>query len=88
MPASALAVESVSKFFGDFPALRNVSFQVQAGSVVALLGRNGAGKTTLLRIMAGLSKPSEGSVPNPRRSRSRRGDAAANWNPGPQHLDL
>lgn len=62
MPASALAVESVSKFFGDFPALRNVSFQVQAGSVVALLGRNGAGKTTLLRIMAGLSKPSEGSV--------------------------
>jgi heme ABC exporter ATP-binding subunit CcmA len=59
---SALDVASVSKYFGDFPALRNVSFQVECGSVVALLGRNGAGKTTLLRILAGLSKPSEGSV--------------------------
>jgi heme exporter protein A len=58
----ALAVEGVYKYFGDFPALRNVSFQVAPGSVVALLGRNGAGKTTLLRIMAGLSQPSEGSV--------------------------
>lgn len=58
----ALAVEGVYKFFGDFPALRNVSFRVAAGSVVALLGRNGAGKTTLLRILAGLTKPSQGSV--------------------------
>jgi len=58
----ALAVEGVYKYFGDFPALRDVSFKVRAGSVVALLGRNGAGKTTLLRIMAGLSQPSQGSV--------------------------
>jgi heme exporter protein A len=58
----ALEIAGVSKFFGDFPALRNVSLQVAAGSVVALLGRNGAGKTTLLRILAGLSKPSEGTV--------------------------
>jgi heme exporter protein A len=58
----ALEVAGVYKFFGDFPALRDVSFKVNAGSVVALLGRNGAGKTTLLRIMAGLSQPSQGSV--------------------------
>ena len=59
---SALEVAGVYKFFGDFPALRDVSFKVAPGSVVALLGRNGAGKTTLLRIMAGLSQPSQGSV--------------------------
>ena len=59
---SALEVKGVWKYYGDFPALRNISFQVTPGSAVALLGRNGAGKTTLLRILAGLSKPSEGSV--------------------------
>lgn len=58
----ALEVAGVSKFFGDFPALRNVSFRVAPASVVALLGRNGAGKTTLLRILAGLTKPTEGRV--------------------------
>ncbi len=60
--ACALEVENVWKYYGDFPALRDVAFKVTAGSVVALLGRNGAGKTTLLKIMAGLSHPSRGSV--------------------------
>jgi heme ABC exporter ATP-binding subunit CcmA len=59
---NALEIDSVWKYFGDFPALRDVKFNIQAGSVVALLGRNGAGKTTLLRILAGLSKPSKGTV--------------------------
>jgi heme exporter protein A len=59
---SALEIDGVWKYFGDFPALRDVGFRVSAGSVVALLGRNGAGKTTLLRILAGLSKPSRGAV--------------------------
>jgi heme exporter protein A len=58
----ALAIDAVWKYFGDFPALRDVGFNVEAGSIVALLGRNGAGKTTLLRILAGLAKPSKGSV--------------------------
>lgn len=60
--SSALAIDRVSKFYGHFPALRNIQLEIAAGSTVALLGRNGAGKTTLLRILAGLSKPSEGSV--------------------------
>jgi heme ABC exporter ATP-binding subunit CcmA len=60
--ASALEVDSVSKYYGDFPALRKIKLNVEPGSTVALLGRNGAGKTTLLRIIAGLSKASEGSV--------------------------
>jgi heme ABC exporter ATP-binding subunit CcmA len=59
---NALEIDAVWKYFGDFPALRDIGFKVTPGSVVALLGRNGAGKTTLLRILAGLAKPSKGSV--------------------------
>ena len=59
---NALEVEGVWKYYGDFPALRNIALNVGSGATLALLGRNGAGKTTLLRILAGLSKPSKGSV--------------------------
>jgi heme ABC exporter ATP-binding subunit CcmA len=59
---SAVAIDNVWKFYGDFPALRDISFNVERGSCLALLGRNGAGKTTLLKILAGLSKPGKGSV--------------------------
>ncbi len=59
---SALAIEGVWKFYGDFPALRDITFNVEPGSCVALLGRNGAGKTTLLKILAGLSRPAKGRV--------------------------
>ncbi|HLJ46449.1 MAG TPA: heme ABC exporter ATP-binding protein CcmA [Bryobacteraceae bacterium] len=58
----ALSIQNVWKYFGDYPALRDVSFDVEEGSCLALLGRNGAGKTTLLKILAGLSKPGKGSV--------------------------
>jgi heme exporter protein A len=60
--AAALEVSKVWKYNGDFPALRDIQLSIEPGSTVALLGRNGAGKTTLLRIIAGLSKASEGSV--------------------------
>ena len=59
---AALEIGGVSKYYGDFPALRKIELNIEAGSTVALLGRNGAGKTTLLRILAGLSKASEGEV--------------------------
>ncbi|MEZ5401397.1 MAG: heme ABC exporter ATP-binding protein CcmA [Bryobacteraceae bacterium] len=59
---AAVRVGAVSKYFGDFPALRAVSLDVAPRTCLALLGRNGAGKTTLLRILAGLSAPSEGSI--------------------------
>jgi heme ABC exporter ATP-binding subunit CcmA len=55
-------VAAVWKFYGDFPALRDISFSVEPGGCMALLGRNGAGKTTLLRIIAGLSRPARGDV--------------------------
>ena len=57
-----LSVDSVWKYYGDFPALRDIKLKIEPGSTVALLGRNGAGKTTLLRIIAGLAKASEGGV--------------------------
>jgi heme ABC exporter ATP-binding subunit CcmA len=59
---SSLVIENLWKYYGDYAALRKISFTVQRGATVALLGRNGAGKTTLLRIMAGLSKATEGNI--------------------------
>lgn len=59
---TALQAQALWKYYGDFAALQQVSFEFAAGSCVALLGRNGAGKTTLLRILAGLSQASEGEV--------------------------
>ena len=62
MSAPASSVQGVWKFFGEFPAVRNVSLDVPGGAVLALLGRNGAGKTTLIRMMAGLLRPSKGEI--------------------------
>jgi heme exporter protein A len=59
---TAVAIEGVWKFYGDYPALKDISLNVDPGGCLALLGRNGAGKTTLLRIVAGLSKAARGSV--------------------------
>lgn len=59
---SVLSAQKVSKYFGTFPALRQLSFELEAGDCVALLGRNGAGKTTLLQLMAGLSRPTDGKL--------------------------
>jgi ABC-type molybdenum transport system ATPase subunit/photorepair protein PhrA len=61
-PASAVAIQGVWKYYGDFPALRDISFDVKPGACLALLGRNGAGKTTLLRILAGLSRAARGTI--------------------------
>src|SRR5665213_317660 len=53
---------SVSKRFGDFTALEDVSLEVPEGSLTALLGPSGSGKSTLLRIIAGLETPDAGTV--------------------------
>lgn len=57
-----LVADSVSKSFGEFKALNNVSIEVPKGSVFGLLGPNGAGKTTLIRIINQITMPDTGGV--------------------------
>lgn len=57
-----IEIKNVTKKFGDFTALNNLSMSVGDGSVYGLVGYNGAGKTTLLKIIAGVYKPDEGEV--------------------------
>jgi sulfate transport system ATP-binding protein len=58
----SISVRNVSKKFGDFTALDEVSVEVEAGSLTALLGPSGSGKSTLLRVIAGLETPDSGTV--------------------------
>jgi heme ABC exporter ATP-binding subunit CcmA len=55
-------LENISKLFGSFAALRQVSVDLEAGKCYVLIGENGAGKSTLLRILAGLLRPSNGKI--------------------------
>jgi Cu-processing system ATP-binding protein len=57
-----LTVEGISQSFGTTTVLQDVSFEVPARSVVAVVGPNGSGKTTLVRLVAGLSIPTSGTV--------------------------
>jgi len=57
-----LEVNNVSKHFGDFKALNDISISVEKGTVFGLLGPNGAGKTTLIRIINQITMPDSGSV--------------------------
>ena len=58
----AIVANGLSKRYGDVWALREVSFEVPAGSVLGLLGHNGAGKTTAIRILTTLAEPTAGSA--------------------------
>ena len=57
-----LVVNNVSKNYGDFKALNNVSLEIEKGSIFGLLGPNGAGKTTLIRIINQITMPDSGTV--------------------------
>ncbi len=57
-----IEVEDFSKNYGEFTAVRNLSFVVQPGEIVGLVGANGAGKTTTLRAITGILRPSAGII--------------------------
>src|SRR5580658_8439563 len=60
--ALALEIKGLSKSFGRYPALKDVSFAAAEREFLALLGPSGSGKTTLLRVLAGLEEPDAGEV--------------------------
>lgn len=57
---SAIDVDSLSKHFGDFPAVDRISFSIAQGEIFGLLGPNGSGKSTTIKILCGIQPPSEG----------------------------
>ena len=63
---SILQADSLSKSYGQWPALKNVNLTLGTGRVIGLLGPNGSGKTTFLKIIAGLLTPTSGSVTDKR----------------------
>ncbi|MFR5875778.1 MAG: ATP-binding cassette domain-containing protein, partial [Eubacterium sp.] len=57
-----IEIKNVTKRFGDFTAIDNISFTVEEASIYGLVGYNGAGKTTLLKACAGIYKVDEGEI--------------------------
>lgn len=57
-----ITVENLTKTFGDFTAVDNISFEVGKGEIFGFLGANGAGKTTAMKMLIGISKPSSGKA--------------------------
>ncbi len=58
----AIDVKNIVKSFGDFTAVKGISFPVEAGEIFGLLGPNGAGKSTLIRMMTTLLAPTSGTA--------------------------
>ena len=59
---NAIEINDLKKYYGDFPALKGLSFRVEKGSIHGFVGPNGAGKTTTIKILMGLLKPDEGKA--------------------------
>ena len=57
-----IRIDHMTKMYGEFPAVIDVSFEIDKGEIVGFLGPNGAGKTTTIRVMTGFTPPTEGEV--------------------------
>jgi ABC-2 type transport system ATP-binding protein len=62
MESSVIKVDRLSKHFGEFIAVNEISFEVDKGEIFGFLGANGAGKTTAMRMLCGLSQPTSGAA--------------------------
>jgi len=62
MQESSIVVENLTRKFGEFTAVNNISFEVKKGEIFGFLGANGAGKTTAIRMLCGLLLPTSGSA--------------------------
>ena len=60
--AGMIEVNNLTKYYGNYPAVENVSFEVRKGEILGFLGPNGAGKTTTMRIITGFMPPTSGTV--------------------------
>jgi ABC-2 type transport system ATP-binding protein len=60
--SSIISVHNLTKTFGEFTAVNNISFEVAKGEIFGFLGANGAGKTTAMKMLIGISKPSSGKA--------------------------
>jgi ABC-2 type transport system ATP-binding protein len=60
--STIISVSNLTKSFGDFTAVNNISFEVAKGEIFGFLGANGAGKTTAMKMLIGISKPSSGEA--------------------------
>lgn len=58
----SIKLKNITKTYGDFNAISNISFNIKKGNIVGIIGANGAGKTTLLEMMMGIRKPTEGTI--------------------------
>ena len=61
-PPTMIEAKGLSKYYGPFVAIKDISFSIPRGQIVAFLGPNGAGKTTTMKILTGFLAPSEGSA--------------------------
>jgi ABC-2 type transport system ATP-binding protein len=62
MPEIAISLRNVTKKYGNFPAVRDLTLEIPSGQIFGFVGPNGAGKTTTIRMITGLAYPSEGSI--------------------------
>jgi len=60
--SATIDAENLSKYYGDFPAVTDISFSVNSGEILGLLGPNGAGKSTTMKMLTGFLPPSEGKI--------------------------